>query len=136
MTISRSVILPTNRSFSPTGSAPASISAMMLAASRMVFSGLNRCTSRVIILLTFMDLPPRLQPAGNVPAAAGSPGISSGVDLADTSPTAPMEGCSGFIALAEQGLCACVDKHYNAVSCRLYPCLDYARPQSFPPGPG
>jgi hypothetical protein len=55
---------------SPTGSAPASISAMRLAASRMVCSGLNRRTSRVIMSLTFIDLPPLLRPAGNVSAAA------------------------------------------------------------------
>src|SRR5688572_28971081 len=56
MAMSRSVIMPTRRSFSPTGTAPASISAMILAASRMVWVGLATRTSRVIASLTRMEI--------------------------------------------------------------------------------
>src|SRR5688572_13473679 len=52
--ISRSVIIPTSRSFSLTGSAPASISAIMRAAWRMVSPGLAMRTSCVMASLTFM----------------------------------------------------------------------------------
>jgi hypothetical protein len=36
----------------------------------IVLSGFNSRTSSVIISLTFIDIPPRLQPVGDVPAAA------------------------------------------------------------------
>ena len=52
--MSRSVMTPTRRSFSPTGSAPASISAMIRAASRIDSLGFATRTSRVIASLTFM----------------------------------------------------------------------------------
>src|SRR5688500_16978767 len=52
--ISRSVIMPTSRSFSPTGIEPASISAMIFATSRMLCPGLATRTSRVIASLTRM----------------------------------------------------------------------------------
>src|SRR5437868_7945947 len=53
--ISRSVITPTRRSFSPTGSEPALISAITRAASRIVSLGFATRTSRVIASLTFID---------------------------------------------------------------------------------
>src|SRR5690348_7513296 len=56
--ISRSVIMPTRRSFSPSGSAPAPISFMMRAAVSIVSSGDTSSTSRVITSLTFIALIP------------------------------------------------------------------------------
>ncbi len=52
--MSRSVIMPTSRSPSPTGSAPTSCSAIRRAASQMLWSGLTIRTSRVIASRTFM----------------------------------------------------------------------------------
>src|SRR2546423_1187194 len=52
MAMSRSVIMPTSLSFSPTGIAPASISAMIFATSRMDCAGVATRTSRVIASLT------------------------------------------------------------------------------------
>src|SRR5205807_2093143 len=57
MAMSRSVIMPTRRSFSPTGIAPASISAMIFATSRMLCPGLAIRTSRVIASLTRIGSP-------------------------------------------------------------------------------
>src|SRR5215208_3536853 len=54
MAISRSVIIPTSLSFSPTGIEPASISSMIFATSRMLCPGLATRTSRVIASLTRM----------------------------------------------------------------------------------
>src|SRR5690348_4389266 len=54
--MSRSVIIPSNRSPSVTGIAPASVRSMKLAASRAVWSGRTVWTSRVITSLTFMRL--------------------------------------------------------------------------------
>src|SRR6185436_15772127 len=53
--MSRSVIMPTSRSPSPTGTAPASMSAMIFATSRMLCPGLAMRTSRVIASLTRME---------------------------------------------------------------------------------
>src|SRR6185436_11781 len=53
--MSRSVIMPTRRSFSPTGTAPASMSSMIFATSRMLCPGVAMCTSRVIASLTRME---------------------------------------------------------------------------------
>src|SRR5919197_1817027 len=55
--MSRSVIIPTSRSLSPTGIAPASISAMIFATSRMLWPGLATRTSRVIASLTRIFTP-------------------------------------------------------------------------------
>src|SRR5262249_13935073 len=55
--MSRSVIIPTRRSLSPTGMLPASISAMILATSRMLWPGLATRTSRVIASLTRIGSP-------------------------------------------------------------------------------
>src|SRR5881396_2785586 len=55
--MSRSVIIPTRRSLSPTGIAPASISAMIFATSRMLCPGLATRTSRVIASLTRIGSP-------------------------------------------------------------------------------
>src|SRR5262249_15588486 len=52
--MSRSVIMPTSLSLSPTGNRPASISRIMRAASWMVWSGPGILTSRVMHSLTFM----------------------------------------------------------------------------------
>src|SRR5205823_14995314 len=52
--ISRSVMTPISRSFSPTGSEPALISAIIRAASRIVSLGFATRTSRVIASLTFI----------------------------------------------------------------------------------
>src|SRR6266542_2517717 len=52
--MSRSVIMPTSRSFSPTGNAPASMSAIKHAASQTLCSGLAMQTSFVITSRTFM----------------------------------------------------------------------------------
>src|SRR5436190_10436085 len=57
MAMSRSVIMPTSLSFSPTGIAPASISAMTFATSRMLCPGVATRTSRVIASLTLMGSP-------------------------------------------------------------------------------
>src|SRR5437660_11297604 len=57
MAMSRSVIIPTRRSLSPTGIAPASISAMIFATSRMLCPGLATRTSRVIASLTRIGSP-------------------------------------------------------------------------------
>src|SRR5438874_10897624 len=57
MAMSRSVIMPTRRSLSPTGIAPASISAMIFATSRMLCPGLATRTSRVIASLTRIGSP-------------------------------------------------------------------------------
>jgi hypothetical protein len=54
--MSRSVIMPISRSFSPTGIAPASISAIILAQSRMLLPGVQTRTSRDIASLTRMDI--------------------------------------------------------------------------------
>src|SRR3954452_19187452 len=51
--MSRSVTMPTSRSFWPTSSAPASISAMARATSRMLSSGLATRGLRVILSQTF-----------------------------------------------------------------------------------
>src|SRR5439155_8744783 len=56
--MSRSVIIPTRRSFSPTGRLPASISAISRATSRIVCPGVATRTSRVIASHTFMIHPP------------------------------------------------------------------------------
>src|SRR5262249_14642176 len=50
----RSVIIPTKRSFSPTGSTPMSRFSISAAASRSVWLGLARQTSRVMTSLTFI----------------------------------------------------------------------------------
>src|SRR2546422_645816 len=52
MAMSRSVIMPMSRSFSPTGMEPASISSMIFATSRMLWPGVHTRTSRVIASLT------------------------------------------------------------------------------------
>src|SRR5829696_4400666 len=52
--MSRSVMVPTSRSSSPTGSRPASIASIMRATSSIVWSGRAMQTSRVMISLTFM----------------------------------------------------------------------------------
>src|SRR5438093_4334094 len=70
--ISRSVIMPTSRSFSATGSAPASSSAINCAASRIVCSGLATRTSLVIACFTFIALPPVQEPAGHATRNAGA----------------------------------------------------------------
>src|SRR5260221_6186005 len=57
MAMSRSVIMPTRRSLSPTGMAPASLSAIILATSRMLCPGLATRTSRVIASLTRIGSP-------------------------------------------------------------------------------
>src|SRR5262245_30749019 len=54
-TMSRSVIMPTSRSLSPTGSTPASMAAISLAASWMLWFGLAIWTSGVIASLTLMS---------------------------------------------------------------------------------
>jgi hypothetical protein len=58
--MSRSVTMPTRRSSSATGSTPASISAIMRAASRIDWAGLAMRTSRVIassiLMLNSCDL--------------------------------------------------------------------------------
>ena len=56
--ISRSVIMPTRRSFSPTGRLPASIFAIICAASRMLCVGLATMTSQLIASQTFIVGPP------------------------------------------------------------------------------
>src|SRR5205085_7726857 len=58
--MSRSVIIPTSRSPSVTGIAPASALSMKLAASRAVCSGRTVWTSRVMTSLTFIRPPPVL----------------------------------------------------------------------------
>src|SRR6185295_9726816 len=62
--MSRSVIMPTRRSFSPTGIAPALISSMIFATSRMLCPGAATRTSRVIASLTriFRSFPGLLPP--------------------------------------------------------------------------
>src|ERR671915_1114072 len=50
--MSRSVIMPIRRSFSPTGMEPASISAIIFATSRMLWPGVATRTWRVIASLT------------------------------------------------------------------------------------
>src|SRR5688572_9574314 len=55
MAMSRSVIMPTRRSFSCTGIAPASISSMTFATSRMLWPGLAKRTSRLIASLTRIE---------------------------------------------------------------------------------
>src|SRR5882757_825995 len=52
--MSRSVMMPTSRSFSATGSAPTSMSHIARAASRMVWSGCATNTSRLMASLTRM----------------------------------------------------------------------------------
>src|SRR5205814_10651769 len=54
ITMSRSVIIPTRRSFSPTGKAPILSVRMRRAASRIVMLGSAMCTVGVMILLTCM----------------------------------------------------------------------------------
>ena len=71
MTISRSVIMPTSRSLSPTGSEPASMSAMRLAASRIGLIGAQKAHIASHYFADFHRLCLHgLQPAGNVSAAA------------------------------------------------------------------
>src|SRR6476659_10298264 len=57
MAMSRSVIMPTRRSLSPTGMEPAVISSMIFATSRIDCPGLATRTSRVIASLTRMGSP-------------------------------------------------------------------------------
>src|SRR5687768_15716382 len=64
--MSRSVIMPTRRSSSPTGRTPASHSAIMRAASAIVWSGRATTTSVVIASLTFMAAPLRFQGVGRL----------------------------------------------------------------------
>src|SRR3954468_23066434 len=55
--MSRSVIMPTRRSFSPTGTEPALISSMIFATSQIDCPGVATRTSRVIASLTRMGPP-------------------------------------------------------------------------------
>src|SRR5215213_2342420 len=93
MAMSRSVIIPTSLSFSPTGIEPASISAMILATSRMLWPGVATRTSRVIASLTRM---------GSLLSSFGLPGrseqeIDRGDDCrdGDCNTAAHRRGCRG-----------------------------------------
>src|SRR5215208_7220612 len=90
MAMSRSVSMPTRRSFSPTGSTPTSSSAIRLAACWTVSSGLAISTPRVMISPTFMSAPPLRWPSNRVePAAQGAVPVCRSLVLIKSQRDAP-----------------------------------------------